>query len=252
MSMDDWILNPNPESKKYTGPITSKFIGWVSRLNAKYSSVGNPPIYDNEKFPWVKEVEKEWKTIRKELDTVMVRREELPEFDEIINEVAAIKEDKPWKTFLFAGYGLVSDENCKRCPDTTRILKKIPGMKTSFFSILSPNLHIPAHHGPYNGVLRYHLGLIVPEPKEKCRIRVHDEIRNWDEGESLIFDDTYNHEVWNDTPGYRVILFVDFVRPMKFPFDLLNKSMIFAASFSSTIKKARDSQKKWEEKFYKT
>ena len=58
---------------------------------------------------------------------------------------------------------------------------------------------MPAHKGPFNGVLRYHLGLIIPEPKEKCRIRVHDQFNEWDEGKSLIFDDTYEHEVWKMT-----------------------------------------------------
>jgi len=84
-------------------------------------------------------------------------------------------------------------------------------MKTAFFSILSPDKHIPAHKGPFNGVLRYHLELIIPEPKEKCRIRVHDQFNEWDEGKSLIFDDTYEHEVCNDTDGFRVVLFVDFI-----------------------------------------
>ncbi|NIP29217.1 MAG: aspartyl/asparaginyl beta-hydroxylase domain-containing protein, partial [Candidatus Dadabacteria bacterium] len=71
--------------------------------------------------------------------------------------VDAITTDNNWKTYFLAGYGIESKENCKRCPETARILKKIPGMKTAFFSILSPKKHIPAHKGPFNGVLRYHL-----------------------------------------------------------------------------------------------
>ena len=152
---------------------------------------------------------------------------------------------------MLVGYGRESEENCRRCPETTRVLRKIPGMKTAFFSILSPGKHIPSHKGPYNGVLRYHLGLIIPEPKEKCRIRVHNEIRHWSEGDSLIFDDTYNHEVWNDTSGHRVVLFVDFVRPIKFPFNLLNRFIIYAGKFTSSIREASDNQRKWGEKFYK-
>jgi len=124
-------------------------------------------------------------------------------------------------------------------------------MKTAFFSILSPDKHIPAHKGPFNGVLRYHLGLIVPEPKEKCRIRVHDQMKTWDEGQSLIFDDTYEHEVWNETAGFRVVLFVDFVRPIKFPFSLFNKLIVFAAAYIPTTQEASQNQKKWEKKFYK-
>lgn len=240
----------NPE-KEYASKPLSAFINWVESMNVRFSLVGNPPVYDNATFPWVVEVEKEWLKIRKELDQVMQYREELPSFHEIMSEIKAISSDQNWKSYFLVGYGREVEESRKRCPETARILKKIPGMKTAFFSILSPNKHIPAHKGPYNGVLRYHLGLIVPEPKEKCRIRVHDEIKNWNEGETLIFDDTYNHEVWNDTSGYRVVLFVDFVRPVKFPFGILNRILVYAAQFIPSLQEAYDNQKKWEKKFYK-
>ena len=100
-------------------------------------------------------------------------------------------------------------------------------------------------------MLRYHLGLIIPEPKEKCRIRVHDQFNEWDEGKSLIFDDTYEHEVWNDTDGYRVVLFVDFVRPIKSPFSLLNKLMVFATAYIPAVQEASQNQKKRGKQFYK-
>jgi len=237
--------------KKYAPKLISVFINWVEGLIEKYSINGNPPIYDNSTFPWVAEVENEWNKIRVELDSVLQRREELPNFHEITSEVRPITADNHWKTFMLAGYGLESDLNSQNCPGTTRILKKIPGMKTAFFSILSPQKHIPAHKGPYNGVLRYHLGLIVPEPKENCRIRIGNEIKHWEEGKSLIFDDTFNHEVWNDTSGYRAVLFVDFVRPLKFPINILNNIILSAAIFSPVIREAHEKHKRWEKKFYK-
>ena len=236
--------------KKYAGGLSS-FINWAEGMNEQHSIHGNPPVYDNSEFPWVKEVEDEWLTIRSELEDVMKHRTELPNFHDIMPGVDAITTDNNWKTFFLAGYGIESKENCKRCPETARILKKIPGMKTAFFSILSPKKHIPAHKGPFNGVLRYHLGLIVPQPKEKCRIRVDDQILVWDEGQSIIFDDTYEHEVWNDTDGFRVVLFVDFVRPIKFPYNLINKFMVFAAAYIPAMQEASQNQKKWEKDFYK-
>ncbi len=104
------------------------------------------------------------------------------------------------------------------------LLEQVPGMMTAFFSILAPGKYIPDHRGPFNGVLRYHLGLKVPEPAEQCRIRVADEYAHWEEGESLLFDDTYRHEVWNDTDGERAVLFMDVRRPLRFPFDLLDRT----------------------------
>ena len=65
---------------------------------------------------------------------------------------------------------------------------KAIGMKTAMISILSPRKHILDHRGPYKGVLRYHLALMIPEPREACRIRVDDEFRHWDEGKSLLFE----------------------------------------------------------------
>ncbi len=240
-------LNPPTSS---IGKTITAFIDWVEKLLIRFSIHGNPPIYDNSLFPWSRDIEREWKNIRRELDIVMERREELPSFHEIMSEVKTITQDDQWKTFFLAGFGLESEENCKRCPETARILKKIPGMKTSFFSILSPNKHIPPHRGAYNGVLRYHLGLVVPEPIENCRIRIDKKITHWEEGKSLIFDDSFNHEVWNETAGHRAVLFVDFERPVKFPFNLLNKLLLNAAIFSHFIREAHENQKQWEKRFY--
>ena len=107
------------------------------------------------------------------------------------------------------------------------------------FSILSPRKHIPDHCGPYKGIVRYHLALKVPEPREQCRIRVGDEIVTWEEGRSLIFDDTYEHEVWNDTDGERVVLFVDVVRPLRFPMNVVNAIAISAIARSTFIADAK-------------
>ena len=237
--------------KDFAPGLMSSFLKMVESSNIKFAKHGNPPIYDSSTFPWALELEKNWKKIRTELDAVMERREDLPSFHDIMPQVKTITSDNMWKTYFLAGYGLESEQNAKKCPETTKLLKKIPGMKTAFFSILSPDKHIPIHKGPYNGVLRYHLGLLVPEPKEKCRIEIDGQITHWGEGESLIFDDTFFHQVWNDTPGFRAILFVDFVRPVQFPFSLLNDLVVNAAAFAPFIKEAEGKHKEWEKKFYK-
>jgi aspartyl/asparaginyl beta-hydroxylase (cupin superfamily) len=112
-------------------------------------------------------------------------------------------------------YDVWDGPNCLRCPATAAVLRAIPGVITGFFSILGPGKRLPPHYGPYRGVLRHHLALIVPEPLEKCGIRVDDQTRHWTEGQSLVFDDTYEHEAWNDTDGERVVLFLDIKRPLR-------------------------------------
>jgi aspartyl/asparaginyl beta-hydroxylase (cupin superfamily) len=218
---------------------------------ARASLNGDPQIYETTTFPWAAELETDWQKIRKELDTVMQYRDQIPSFQDILKEVGTIQSDNDWKTFFLAGIAMDCSENANRCPETMRLLGKIPGMKTAFFSILSPHKHIPAHRGAFNGLLRFHLGLLVPEPREKVRIRIGNEFRNWTEGKALIFDDTYNHEVWNDTEGYRVVLFVDFARPLEQPFHWLNEKFLSIGAFAPFLREAGKKQAAWQKKFYK-
>jgi beta-hydroxylase len=122
-------------------------------------------------------------------------------------------------------------------------------MTTAMFSILSPRKHILDHRGPYKGVLRYHLGLIVPEDAESCRIRVGEDYRHWQEGKSMVFDDTFNHEVWNDTEETRVVLFVDVMRPLPFPESLINWLIVKLIALSPFVLDAKRNQEAWERGF---
>jgi beta-hydroxylase len=225
-------------------------VAWVERLNLKHSKVGNPPIYDNAVFPWAREIEAEWRLIRAELERVLTRKEDLPGFHELASDVSAISQDRGWKSFMLCGYGFRSEANIALCPQTWRICRKIPGLITVMFSILEPGKHLPAHRGPYNGVLRLHLGLIVPEPREALGIRVENQVYRWQEGEAVIFDDAYEHEAWNNTAHTRVVLFVDFIKPTRQPARFLNWLLLHLAMFTPFIREGVDNQKAWEKKFY--
>jgi beta-hydroxylase len=237
--------------KTLAGRIGLKLQDALESFIARVSVHGDPPIYDVKTFPWAAAVEVDWQEVRVELDQVMHYRDQMPSFQDILKEVSTIQTDNDWKTFFLAGIGMDCSENAKRCPETMRLLGKIPGMKTAFFSILSPHKHIPAHRGAYNGVLRLHLALLVPEPREKVRIRIGNEFHNWTEGKALIFDDTFNHEVWNDTDGYRVVLFVDFARPLKQPWHWLNERFLSIGAFAPFLREAGKKQAAWQKKFYK-
>ena len=225
-------------------------VQWAERLNLRFSKVENLPVYENAAFPWSAEIEREWPLIRAELDRVLVRQDELPSFSDISSDVKTITKDNHWKTFMICGYGLKSDHAIRECPETWRIVQKIPGLKTAMFSIFEPGKHLPPHRGPYNGVLRLHLGLIVPEPREKLGIRVADVVCNWEEGKVLLFDDAYEHEAWNHTDKTRVVLFVDFVKPLRFPANLINWLLLNIAVFTPFIREGVDKQKAWEKRFY--
>jgi ornithine lipid ester-linked acyl 2-hydroxylase len=189
---------------------------------------GDKTFFEPKDFPWASKIETEWKTIRAELDVLMAHRDDIPNFQDFSKAQRALTQGDQWKTFFLYSFGHKLKENCARCPETDRIVNLIPGMKTAMFSILSPHKHIPPHRGPYKGVLRYHLGLIIPDPPGSSRIRVGTDIRSWQEGKSMIFDDSNEHEVWNENDSYRVVLFVDFVRPTIFPLSAVNRAIIWA------------------------
>jgi len=227
----------------------ARLLQLLERLIMRASLVPTTPFLDPATFPWVRTLEDNWKTIRADLDEVLAYREQLPNFQDISADQGSITDDDRWKTFFFFGYGFKSETNCARCPETTRLLEQVPGMTTAFFSILSPHKHIPDHRGPYKGVLRYHLALMVPEPREASRIRVDEQFANWEEGRSLLFDDSYEHEAWNDSDGVRVVLFMDVIRPLRPPVKQLNSFVIKAISRSPYVGDAKRRHLDWERKF---
>lgn len=119
-------------------------------------------------------------------------------------------------------------------------------MKTAFFSILESGKHLPHHRGPFKGVLRFHLGLMIPNTPETCGLRVGSEVWHWEEGKSLVFDDTHDHEAWNDSTERRVVLFVDFIRPLPFPLSVVNCLLIWLIGISPFVQDARKNQRNWD------
>jgi beta-hydroxylase len=209
----------------------------------RMSLVGSGSFLPLDRFPWVTEVEAGFLDIRAELSAVLTERDKIPTFQSVLPSQRGLTTDERWRTFMFYGYGHRVAENCARCPRTDSLLQKIPGMSTAFFSILAPGKHIPPHRGFWKGVLRYHLGLIVPNQADRCWIRVGGEVRCWQEGGSLVFDDTFEHEVRNDTDEERVVLFVDFERPLPPAASTFNRGVIKLISNLPEIRRAAREQR---------
>lgn len=184
------------------------------------------PFYDTAQVPWIAEVERHWREIREEAVAVL-ERQVIPSLYDL-NEQEILKDDTQWNMFFLYIYGRPVPENCALCPRTVEALRFIPGMATAVYSILQPGRHLPAHRGPFRGVLRFHLPLIVPKDFEKCGLRVDEEIRRFEEGKSLYFDDWFDHEAWNASDEVRAVLFVDVLRPLPWPMSWINKCMVFA------------------------
>jgi len=238
-----------PKKKRKHRPSVALGLWIIKRLEnliRRSSTVGNTPFFDPAIFAWARELEAQSGAIRAELDAVLKNSQAIPSFQQISRDQARLTQDDRWKTYFLYGYGYKIDGNCAQCPQTTRAIEAIPGMYTAFFSILSPGKHIPPHRGPYNGLLRVHLGLIIPEQASQCRIEVGEELRHWQQDRCLVFDDTYKHQVWNDTQEQRVVLFLDVQRPMTLPGRLLNRVVLKLIQWSPFIQDARKNQQAWD------
>jgi len=221
----------------------------VERFIGRRSLVGDATFFELDRFPWVAGIEESWEVIREEVERLLEDQAALPNFQDISKDQVEITDDDRWKTFFLYGYGFEAKLGVEMCPRTAALMREIPGMRTAMISILSPRKHILDHRGPYKGVLRYHLGLIVPEDAARCRIRVGEDIRHWEAGKSMMFDDTFNHEVWNDTDETRVVLFVDVMRPLPFPESAINEGIVKAIGYSPFVLDAKRNQEAWERRY---
>lgn len=130
-----------------------------------------------------------------------------------------------WKGYPFLVYNYAFSENLKECPITASILKQIPGCTSAMYSVLSPGKHIFPHKGVYKGVIRCLFCLSAPE-NDLCTIKVNGVEIPFRTGESIYFDETFEHEVVNDSDEYRVVLYLDIYRKFSFPLNVFN-SLIF-------------------------
>ena len=160
-------------------------------------------FFDNSQFPFTELLEKNWKDIYEEL--MRLKDGQFLDWPE-----KHLYSDG-WSVFGLYSFGIKMDKNCAICPKTTALLEQIPGLMTGGFSHMKPGTHIAPHSGAPEGVLRCHLGLIVPE---NCAIRVGGEVRGWAQGKTMVFDDTFEHEAWNKSEESRVILLLDFESPL--------------------------------------
>ena len=157
---------------------------------------------DPSDFTFVSSLEADWQQIRDEFDA-------LPH-DAFDPWVQQSMHGEGWSTYGLFVAGKRVERACRNCPRTAELIGKIDGVSLAGFSRLAPQTHIKPHEGWAKSVFRLHLGLVVPPD---CRFRVGEETRSWHEGKCMVFDDTVEHEAWNDSDQVRGVLLLDFLRP---------------------------------------
>jgi beta-hydroxylase len=241
------------ENTAEAGPITRTVMAvldWIARKNLAHSACGRGEFFETDAFPFVGVLEHNWTLIRGEVARLMMRKD-LAAFQQANADALAVAQDRGWRTAPLLTYGLRSEGLIAQCPETWRLLQGVPGLVGAMFSVLEPGRFLPPHRGPYNGLLRLHLGLIVPDVPDKIGIRVVDKIRPWEEGQALIFDDTLEHEAWNDSDQTRVVLLVDFARPLRAPARLLNRLVLHSFIFRPFIREGLYRARWWERRLYR-
>lgn len=179
-------------------------------------------FYPRAEFPWLSEIESATQDIRAEFERVFTedqdRLEPYVAYPEGVplDQWAELNHSRKWSVFYLWRDGSPIPEHIARCPKTAALMEKAPRADVpshapaAFFSILDAHSHIPPHTGVTNTRLIVHLPLVVPD---HCRFRVGAETRSWRPGEAWVFDDTIEHEAWNDSGVPRALLIFDIWNP---------------------------------------
>lgn len=194
------------------------------------------PFFERSAFNWVETLEAQTEAITNEMKAAMSQQS--ADFKPYIaypsgtpvNQWQELNHSKRWSSYFLWCSGQPQHDHLASCPETAKALSEvqmadIDGLcPNAMFSALSPQTHIPPHHGETNARLVVHLPLIVPD---HCQYRVGFEKRSWKVGEVLIFDDSIEHEARNDSDELRVVLIFDVWNPL---LSLAERDMVRAVS----------------------
>ena len=222
---------------------------WLNAIVVRYSLVGNERITPNRHFSWLDEIIGAVPEIRRELDQILRQEEAIPPFRDFAPGHERIVEARDWRSFFFWGYGYPVPPNLARCPRTAAAVARVPGLVSAIYSVVAPGAHIRRHSGVNKSIMTAHIGLRVPANAERCRMEVDGDMVVWREGQAVVIDDTYPHEVWNDTDETRVVLLIQFRRPLRRPGNLLASLIIGLVRHSSFVQRARRNLDYWETAF---
>lgn len=213
----------------------------IDAIIMRRSLVPNSALIEKSHFAWIPVLERRWPDIRAE--ALRIRGEDIPSLGDISFDHGRIAADRRWKSFFLKGYGYRMGSNCDQAPITTALIDKIPGLVTANFSVLEAGGHIPRHWGMTKGMLTYHLALKVPAERERCRMTIEEgdelHVLPWEEGSSFVFDDMFNHEVWNETTDDRYILLIQVKRPCRGVAVLIQNIFLFLVGRSRFVQDIR-------------
>lgn len=194
-------------------------------------------FFDRKLFPWLREIEAGTDVVRGEFLDVLRADEGFAPYltysaDQPVNQFAELNNSPRWSAYHLIKDGKIAADAAAKCPRTLSLLTRAPQpdqpgrTPVALFSLLKPGTRIPPHTGVSNARLLVHLPLIIPPG---CGFRVGNQVREWLPGQALVFDDTIEHEAWNDSDQLRVVMIFDIWHPA---LSEAERSMITAMSIA--------------------
>jgi len=205
----------------------------VAALRALYDSrIDTPAVLDRDVyFPNATHFLAAHPGLRAEALAVLPSLPNVPRFHDLMPQQAEISanDGRDWRMFILKAYGVAVPEHLGRCPTLAGLLDEAPEVVSCVFSFLAPGKHIPRHRGPFRGILRFHLMLSMPVDdagRPACELNIDGEPFLLKEGDCLLWDDTYPHEVWNRSERIRIALLLDVWRKnMPADIELLSRTL---------------------------
>lgn len=199
-----------------------------------------PAVFDpSANFPDAAKYVAAWREIRDEALRVADNLGRVPRFHEIMPEQAEISDNdhRDWRMFILKAYGARVPQNIAQCPKLAALVAASPDVLSASISFLAPHKHVPPHRGPFRGILRFYLGLAMPQladGRPAAVLKIADQEYRIGDGESLLWDDTYVHEVWNGGDALRTVLLLD-VRRRGMPIDMELLSTLLIATVRAGV-----------------
>jgi aspartyl/asparaginyl beta-hydroxylase (cupin superfamily) len=184
-------------------------------------------------FPCVRDLEARFSRLQSEIDELLNKRE-LDRYEDI-DPVRAPRISNDWQIYHVYMLGIADKRAEEDCPTLLEFARKTPGVVGAAVSVLEAGVSLAAHTGPNAGLLRYHLCVRTPR-NNPPRLRVDNEYYTWKEGESIVIDDTFEHEVWSESDETRTIVIIDFRRPMGIFANALNRYWLQAQRNGATYR----------------
>ena len=219
-----WVQSRGREKMRF-----ARTMGDLGTLAAPYnalvyltSKTPNRPYLDETHFPEMQVIKDNWQLFREE--GMRLRAEGATHG--AVSENTDIAFDsfyrRGWTSFYITWYGHPLPSAQRLCPKSVELLSSVPTIKGALFANLPAGSFLGRHRDPFAGFVRYQVALDTPN-SDDCWISVDGEKRSWRDGQVMIFDETYVHEVRNDTDKDRLVLFCDVERPVAAPMRPINR-----------------------------